>query len=141
MPGLHPDAPPPALRVDPIVEAGAAEAFVLARARLAGLAPDRWAAFLRAWETPDLERGIMGARNPRGTLLGLASWWRQPDPQRGRALWADVIAVREIGVRPLVRDALLRALETMARARGDRLRIAVDGDDPRRPCTGTRAND
>lgn len=144
MASLHLDGERAALRVVPLTADGAGEAFVLARHRLSTLAPDRWHDFLAAWEAGGPDRGLMAARNQRGALLAVAAWWRQPDLLRGNALWADLICVRELGVRPIVRAALIAGLERMADARGDRLRIASDacrGGKPGDTSTRHPAND
>ncbi|MCP6640397.1 hypothetical protein NL504_28170, partial [Klebsiella pneumoniae] len=71
-------------------------------------------------------RGILSARNQRGGVLGFVSWWRQPDLEFGETLWVGPFVVREMGVRPLVRQSLAVELTALAHRLGARLRYAED---------------
>jgi len=124
MPLMRADIQQACLTIDPLPASRAGEAFVLARHWLSDLVPERWNAFIAAWEAGGTGRGLMEARNQRGALLGIAAWWRLPDLRHGETLWAEVIAIRELGVRPIVREALLSELQRMARAGGQVLRMA-----------------
>lgn len=114
------------LTVDLLPASRAPEAFVLACHGLGNLVPERWNAFMAAWVTAGSERGLVGASNQRGALLGIATWWRLPDLRHGETLWADLIAIRELGVRPIVREALVTKLQMMAHAGGQALRLASE---------------
>jgi hypothetical protein len=59
-------------------------------------------------------------------VLGFVPWWRQPDLEHGEILWAGPFVVRELGVRPLVRDSLTGALSDLSRQLGTGLRLTDD---------------
>ena len=114
---LMPDAP--RLDVVPLTEAEAPAEFALARMWRPDLGADQWRA------APD-SRGILSARSQRGGVLGFVSWWRQPDLEYGETLWAGPFVVREMGVRPLVRQSLAVELTALAHRLGAKLRYAED---------------
>lgn len=122
----------PRLLVAPLSEAEAPAAFALARLWRPDLEPHQWEAFLWAWRAAPESRGIMTARNGRGGVLGFVSWWRQPDLEYGETLWAGPFVVRELGVRPLVRQSLAVELTALAGQMGARLRYAEDAASPPR---------
>jgi len=99
------------------------QAFILARLNRPDLNLDHWQSFLSAWRNDADERGILTVKNQRGSILGFAAWWLQPDLDHGVALWAEPLMVREVGVRPLVQEALLRKLWRMAVDAGAGLRV------------------
>jgi hypothetical protein len=90
------------------------------------LGADQWRVFLRDWRAAPDSRGILSARNQRGGVLGFVSWWRQPDLEYGETLWAGPFVVREMGVRPLVRQSLAVELTALAHRLGAKLRYAED---------------
>ena len=94
------------------------------------LEPAQWDAFLTAWRAAPESRGILSARNQRGGVLGFVSWWRQPDLEYGETLWAGPFVVREMGVRPLVRQSLAVELTALACQLGARLRYAEEAIAP-----------
>lgn len=99
------------------------KAFILARLNRPELNLQHWHAFVAAWRDDAEGRGILSVRNQRGSILGFAAWWLQPDLDHGTALWAEPLMVREVGVRPLVQEALLRKLWRMAIDAGAGLRV------------------
>ncbi|MET4683021.1 hypothetical protein [Brevundimonas faecalis] len=119
-----PDAP--RLDVVPLTEAEAPAEFALARMWRPDLGADQWRTFLRDWRAAPDSRGILSARSLRGGVLGFVSWWRQPDLEFGETLWAGPFVVREMGVRPLVRQSLAVELTALAHRLGARLRYAED---------------
>ncbi|MGH7027962.1 hypothetical protein [Brevundimonas sp.] len=124
---LMPDAP--RLSVAPLTEAEGAAEFALARMWRPDLDADQWRTFLRDWRAAPDSRGILSARSQRGGVLGFVTWWRQPDLEFGETLWAGPFVVREMGVRPLVRQSLAVELTVLARRLGARLRY-TDDDQP-----------
>ncbi len=122
-----PDAP--RLSVAPLTEAEGAAEFALARMWRPDLDADQWRTFLRDWRAAPDSRGILSARSQRGGVLGFVTWWRQPDLEFGETLWAGPFVVREMGVRPLVRQSLAVELTVLARRLGARLRY-TDDDQP-----------
>lgn len=120
----------PRLEVAPLSEAEAPAAFALARLWRPYLEQDQWEAFLSAWRAAPDSRGILSARNQRGGVLGFVSWWRQPDLEYGETLWAGPFVVREMGVRPLVRQSLAVELTALAGQLGARLRYAEEATAP-----------
>src|SRR5690606_34510935 len=116
----------PRLEVAPLDEAEAPAAFALARLWRPNLAPAQWDAFLSAWRAAPESRGILSARNHRVGVLGFVSWWRQPDLEYGETLWVGPFVVREMGVRPLVRQSLAVELTALACRLGARLRYAEE---------------
>lgn len=116
----------PRLEVRPLTETEAPAEFVLARDWRPGLGAEQWRTFLRDWRAAPDSRGILSARNQRGGVLGFVSWWRQPDLEFGETLWAGPFVVREMGVRPLVRQSLAVELTALARRLGARLRYVED---------------
>ncbi|MGU3455465.1 hypothetical protein ACLBV5_04010 [Brevundimonas sp. M1A4_2e] len=125
---LAPEAP--RLEVSPLSKAEAPAAFALARLWRPSLEPAQWDAFLSAWRAAPESRGILSARNQRGGVLGFVSWWRQPDLEYGETLWAGPFVVREMGVRPLVRQSLAVELTALAAQLGARLRYAEEAQTP-----------
>ncbi|WP_225212233.1 hypothetical protein [Brevundimonas guildfordensis] len=125
---LAPEAP--RLEVSPLSKAEAPAAFALARLWRPNLEPAQWDAFLSAWRAAPESRGILSARNQRGGVLGFVSWWRQPDLEYGETLWAGPFVVREMGVRPLVRQSLAVELTALAAQLGARLRYAEEAPTP-----------
>ncbi|ANF55923.1 hypothetical protein DA69_07695 [Brevundimonas naejangsanensis] len=125
---LAPEAP--RLEVSPLSKAEAPAAFALARLWRPSLEPAQWDAFLSAWRAAPESRGILSARNQRGGVLGFVSWWRQPDLEYGETLWAGPFVVREMGVRPLVRQSLAVELTALAAQLGARLRYAEEAQAP-----------
>lgn len=123
-PRISPDAP--RLEVVPLTEQDAPAEFALARLWRPEIEPGRWRAFLRDWRAAPESRGILSARNARGGVLGFVSWWRQPDLEFGETLWAGPFVVREMGVRPLVRQSLAVELTALAARLGARLRYSDD---------------
>ena len=120
----------PRLEVAPLSEVEAPAAFALARLWRPNLEPAQWDAFLSAWRAAPESRGILSARNRRGGVLGFVSWWRQPDLEYGETLWAGPFVVREMGVRPLVRQSLAVELTALACQLGARLRYAEEAVAP-----------
>lgn len=120
----------PRLEVAPLSEIEAPAAFALARLWRPNLEPPQWDAFLKAWRAAPESRGILSARNQRGGVLGFVSWWRQPDLEYGETLWAGPFVVREMGVRPLVRQSLAVELTALAGQFGARLRYAEEAPAP-----------
>lgn len=120
----------PRLQVAPLGEAEAPAAFALARLWRPNLEPQQWDAFLSAWRAAPESRGIMTAHNGRGGMLGFVSWWRQPDLEYGETLWAGPFVVRELGVRPLVRQRLAVELTALAGQMDARLRYAEEAAAP-----------
>lgn len=120
----------PRLEVAPLNEAEALAAFALARLWRPNLEQVQWEAFLSAWRAAPDSRGILSARNQRGGVLGFVSWWRQPDLEYGETLWAGPFVVREMGVRPLVRQSLAVELTALAGQLGARLRYAEEAPAP-----------
>ena len=114
-----PDAP--RLDVVPLTEAEAPAEFALARMWRPDLGAEQWRTFLHDWRAAPDSRGILSARNQRG-VLGFVSWWRQPDLEYGETLWAGPFVVREMGVRPLVRQSLAVELTALAHRLGAKLR-------------------
>lgn len=106
------------------------EAFILARLTRPTLNLEHWKAFVEAWRRESGDRGILSVKNQRGSLLGFAAWWLQPDLDHGLALWAEPLVVRELGVRPLVQEALLRKLWRMASDAGAGLRVVRPEERP-----------
>lgn len=123
-PRLMPDAP--RLEIRPLTEAEAPAAFALAQLWRPDLAQDQWRAFLRDWRAASDTRGILSARNQRGGVLGFVTWWRQPDLEFGQTLWVGPFVVREMGVRPLVRQSLAVELTVLAHRLGAKLRYPED---------------
>ena len=121
---IAPDAP--RLEIVPLTETEAPAEFALARLWRPEIGAARWEAFLRDWRASPHERGILSARSPRGAVLGFVSWWRQPDLEFGEILWAGPFVVREMGVRPLVRQSLAVELTALATRVGARLRCVDD---------------
>ena len=121
---LMPDAP--RLDVVPLTEAEAPAEFALARMWRPDLGADQWRTFLHDCPGRRASRGILSARNQRGGVLGFVSWWRQPDLEYGETLWAGPFVVREMGVRPLVRQSLAVELTALAHRLGAKLRYAED---------------
>ena len=119
-----PDAP--RLDVVPLTEAEAPAEFALARMWRPDLGADQWRTFLHDWRAAPDSRGILSARSQRGGVLGFVSWWRQPDLEYGETLWAGPFVVREMGVRPLVRQSLAVELKALAHQLGARLRYVED---------------
>jgi len=107
-------------------------AYALARWARPDLSNERWENFLCDWHADPDGRGILVARNQRGGILGFVCWWRLPDLEHGETLWAGPFFVREMGVRPLVRDALEHALYQLSCTTEATLRIAPDAT-PLRP--------
>lgn len=105
-------------------------AYSLARWAKPELKAERWDNFLCDWRADPDSRGILVARNQRGGILGFVCWWRQPDLDLGETLWAGPFCVREMGVRPLVRDALTQELRMLAQGMKAGLRIADDVASP-----------
>lgn len=120
----------PRLEVAPLSEVEAPAAFALARLWRPSLEPAQWDAFLSAWRAAPENRGILSARNRRGGVLGFVSWWRQPDLEYGETLWAGPFVVREMGVRPLVRQSLAVEMTALATRLGARLRYAEEAPSP-----------
>jgi len=116
----------PSLTISPLSETDGTAEFTLACLWRPDIDESRWQAFLRAWRSAPESRGILTARNQRGGVLGFVPWWRQPDLEHGEILWAGPFVVRELGGRPLVRDSLTAALETLARQDGLKLRLTND---------------
>ena len=116
----------PSLSISPLTAADATAEFSLARLWRPELDESRWQAFLNAWRSDPASRGILSARNQRGGVLGFVPWWRQPDLEHGEILWAGPFVVREMGVRPLVRDSLTGALNDLSRQLGTGLRLTDD---------------
>ena len=116
----------PSLSISPLTEADATAEFTLACLWRPELDESRWQAFLQAWRSAPDSRGILTARNQRGGVLGFVPWWRQPDLEHGEILWAGPFVVRELGVRPLVRDSLTRALDDLSSQLGVGLRLTHD---------------
>lgn len=106
-------ARPPELRVEAL-PADDAGAWALARTWLPGLGEDAWRGFVGRWLGGAGGRGLLTARSARGGVLGFVPWWTQPDLEQGEVLMAGPFVVRELGVRPLVRQALLERLRTIA---------------------------
>lgn len=115
-----------AVEVGPLAPSDRDEGWLLARLACPDLSLERWRAFDGDWRRAIDVRGVAAARNGRGALLGLAFWWRQPDLEAGEALWVGPVVARELGVRPLVRRALLQALTEAAGRLGARLRLAPE---------------
>ncbi|GAA0399634.1 hypothetical protein GCM10009093_27660 [Brevundimonas terrae] len=118
--------PRPGLLVSPLCSDDETAAYALARWAKPDLPPERWENFLCDWRADPDGRGILVARNQRGGILGFVCWWRQPDLEHGETLWAGPFFVREMGVRPLVRDALDQELQHLSRSMGAALRITPD---------------
>ncbi|MEG1452453.1 hypothetical protein [Brevundimonas sp.] len=118
--------PQPGLLVSPLRPDDEAAAYALARWAKPDLPAERWENFLCDWRADPDGRGILVARNQRGGILGFVCWWRQPDLEHGETLWAGPFFVREMGVRPLVRDALEQALYQLSCTMGAALRITPD---------------
>lgn len=116
----------PSLLVTALTEAGATAEFTLARLWRPQVDESRWLEFLEAWRSDPSSRGILSARNQRGGVLGFVPWWRQPDLEHGESLLAGPFVVRELGVRPLVRDSLMQALDELSGQLGIQLRL-IDG--------------
>lgn len=116
------------LEVGPLAPADRDEGFLVARTTCPNLTLERWRAFDGDWRKEGDRRGVAAARNGRGALLGLAFWWRQPDLEAGEALWAGPIVARELGVRPIVRRALLQGVAAVAERLGARLRLAAEAE-------------
>lgn len=112
------------LKIAPLQEDEALAAFTLAQLRNPELELDRWDNFLCDWRADPDGRGILAAYNLRGSILGLACWWRQPDLHHGQTLWAGPFFVHEMGVRPLVRESLIAALEDIALSSHAKLKLA-----------------
>lgn len=128
---LQPDtnaapSPQPGLLVSPLLPDDEAAAYALARWAKPDLPVERWENFLCDWRADPDGRGILVARNQRGGILGFVCWWRQPDLEHGETLWAGPFFVREMGVRPLVRDALVQELDHLSIAMHAVLRITPD---------------
>ena len=119
-------SPPPGLTIAPLTAADATAEYSLARLWRPELDEPRWQAFLQAWRSDPDSRGILSARNQRGAVLGFVPWWRQPDLEHGEILWAGPFVVREMGVRPLVRDGLTKALDDLSGQLGIGLRLTND---------------
>lgn len=100
-----------------------AGAWALARTWRPDLAEQDWRGFVDRWLAGGGERGLLTARSARGGVLGFVTWWTQPDLDRGEVLLAGPFVVRELGVRPLVQQALLKQLGAMARERTLSLRV------------------
>ena len=128
MPSLSPKSPAPApissgLIIKPLGPDDASAAFSLALWAKPDLQMDRWENFLCDWRADPDGRGILVARNQRGGTLGFVCWWRQPDLEHGETVWAGPFVVREMGVRPLVREALESELHQLACSMRAALRI------------------
>lgn len=117
------EAARPGLTVATLERDAAEQAFILARLNRPDLHLDHWRSFLSAWREGPSGRGILTVRNQRGSILGFAAWWLQPDLDHGTALWAEPLVIHEVGVRPLVQEALLGKLWRMALDAGAGLRI------------------
>lgn len=118
--------PQPGLLVSPLHSDDETAAYALARWARPDLPPERWKNFLCDWRADPDSRGILVARNQRGGILGFVCWWRQPDLEHGETLWSGPFFVREMGVRPLVRDALEGELYQLSCAMGAALRITTE---------------
>lgn len=121
-----PALPPSGLTVRPLGADDVAAAYSLALWAKPDLQADRWENFLCDWRADPDGRGIMVARNQRGGILGFVCWWRQPDLDYGETVWAGPFFVREMGVRPLVRDALEHELQQLAASMRAALRIVPE---------------
>lgn len=113
----------PHLTVSALNQTDATAEFALARLWRPELDEVQWQSFLHDWRADPDSRGILSARNQRGGVLGFVPWWRQPDLEYGETLWAGPFVVRELGVRPLVRDSLMDQLKELAEQSGARLRL------------------
>lgn len=132
MPDLRPATPMPSpvpsgLTIRPLGPEDATAAYSLALWARPDLPAERWDRFLNDWRADPDGRGILVARNQRGGILGFVCWWKQPDLDHGETLWAGPFFVREMGVRPLVRDALTHAVQQLALSTRAALRI-TDND-------------
>lgn len=140
MPDLRPvpvsDRPAPRLCVRPLEPDDAAAAYGLALWAKPDLPPERWENFLCDWRADPDGRGILVARNQRGGILGFVCWWRQPDLDYGETLWAGPFFVREMGVRPIVREALNHALGQLAASMRAALRIVPNATASDNPTNG-----
>ena len=119
--------PPSGLVIKPLGSDDVVAAYGLALWAKPDLPIERWENFLCDWRADPDSRGIMVARNQRGGILGFVCWWRQPDLDHGETVWAGPFCVREMGVRPLVRDALEHELHQLAASMRAALRIVTDG--------------
>lgn len=108
------DAITPSLNVRALDEQAARAAYALAQAQVEGLDRDVWSRFVERASEPASDRGLLVAENQRGALLALAQWWREPDLRQQTALWAELLVIRELGVRPIVRHAVLDRLRQIA---------------------------
>lgn len=126
LPFPSPAARPPALTIAPLGPDDASAAYTLAVWAKPGLAAERWENFLCDWRADPDGRGILVARNQRGGILGFVCWWRQPDLDHGEIVWAGPFWVHEMGVRPLVREALEKELAELAKSMRAGLRIALE---------------
>ncbi|WP_461343519.1 hypothetical protein [Brevundimonas sp. GN22] len=131
MPDLHSTLPTPSLPlsgliIKPLGPDDATAAYSLAVWAKPDLEESRWQNFLCDWRADPDGRGILVARNQRGGILGFVCWWRQPDLDHGETVWAGPLFVREMGVRPLVREALECELHQLASSMRAALRILPD---------------
>lgn len=131
MPELHQTCPPSSfppsgLVIKPLGPDDGAAAYGLALWAKPDLEASRWENFLCDWRADPDGRGILVARNQRGGILGFVCWWRQPDLDHGETVWAGPLVVREMGVRPLVREALEFELHQLASSMRAALRILPD---------------
>lgn len=108
-----------AVEVGPLLAADRDEGWPLARSVWPEATLHGWRAFDRWWRSGGEARGAIAVRNGRGALLGLAYWRREPDG----TLVAGPMTARELGVRPIVRRALVARLEAMAGDLGAVLRL------------------
>ncbi|WP_409020406.1 hypothetical protein [Brevundimonas vesicularis] len=125
--GTSAQAEGPRLAIAPLTEADATAEYALAQLWRPNLSPTQWQVFLRQWHAQPGQRGIISARSQRGGVLGFVPWWQQPDLEFGQVLWAGPFVVRELGVRPLVRQALTKGLVQRANQTGLNLRLAEAG--------------
>lgn len=120
------------LNVTPLGPDDETAAYSLALWAKPELTQERWDNFLCDWRSHPDSRGILVARNQRGAILGFVLWWQQPDLDHGETVWAGPFYVREMGVRPLVRDALEHSLQQHAAAQRAVLRFTPENDSGQR---------
>jgi hypothetical protein len=99
------------------------QAFPLAQAAT-GISLERWRAFVAAQSAksdgPDGAAGILLVQDERGYIVGLCSFHRVEDMQRGPSLAVDNLIAVDLLDGSRIAEFLLINLETLARSRGFR---------------------
>lgn len=105
------------MEIQPLGRARAAQAYPLARSALPDLTLENWIRYVAATASGKggRARGVLTAETARGHIYGLLCYRVERDPRHRRCLAIDPFVAFEIGRRPAVTEALLQAVDELAR--------------------------